>query len=373
MKIKPFIFPIIVGLFIFSVFVLKESTFPFFIAALLAYIFHPLVTLFERKGFAPRWLSALGITALLLALIILLLIQVAPLIYDQLVTLATIAPNYVHEIQKTLIPYVEKLSKEVPSEYFVQIKLAIKSFSKDIAAWTFQWTQSLLNRSGNVLHALTMFVLIPVIGFYLLKDWPKLLFTVDFYIPIKHKTNVREQAKKVDKALASFARGQGLVSLILAIYYGTLLPIVGLEFGLLIGVLTGIMSFIPYVGAILGFGVSIIISLLQVSPWLLGDGGSWVFAGVIAALFVLGHGLESAVLSPHIIGKSIGLHPVWVIFSLLVGGQLFGFWGLLLATPIAGATAVIVRFALSTYYKNRYLRNPYPKKRHQNEPNDRRP
>lgn len=372
MKIKSLMLPIILGLLILSVFVLKESTFPFFIAALLAYIFHPLVTLFERKGLAPRWLSAIGITALLLALIALLLIQVAPLIYDQLITLATIAPSYVQEIQKTLIPYVEKLSKEVPSEYFVQIKLAIKSLSKDIATWTLQWTQNLLNRSGNVFHAIALFVLIPVIGFYLLKDWPKLLFTIDFYVPVKHKANVREQAKKIDKALASFARGQGLVSLILAVYYGTMLPIVGLEFGLLIGILTGVLSFIPYVGAILGFGVSIIISLLQVSPWLLGDGGSWGFAGIITILFVVGHGLESAVLSPHIIGKSIGLHPVWVLFALLVGGQLFGFWGLLLATPVAGAMAVVVRFGLSTYYQNRYLRHPHPKKRPQSESNERR-
>jgi predicted PurR-regulated permease PerM len=216
-------------------------------------------------------------------------------------------------------------------------------------AWLFANTQFAFQGGLTIIHYVTIILLIPVLTFYLMKDWPRLLGTISYYTPPQNKRMVIQQAKKIDQTLASFARGQALVCIILAIYYSITLYLLGIDFGALIGSLSGILAFIPYVGAILGFSVSSAIAFLQASSWLFGDSGSvTLFMGVVV-VFAVGQFLEGVILSPNIVGKSIRLHPLWIMFALFLGGYLFGFAGILVATPTAGAVGVLLRYALDLY------------------------
>jgi predicted PurR-regulated permease PerM len=180
----------------------------------------------------------------------------------------------------------------------------------------------------------------------MLLDWDKMIRTVDSWIPRDHLDTVRTIAHDVDTAVAGFVRGQGTLCLILGIMYAVGLTAVGLNFGLLIGLFAGLVSFIPYIGSLLGLVLSVGVALVQFWP-------DWHWVVVVAAIFFGGQFIEGNILQPNLVGKSVGLHPVWLMFALFAFGALFGFVGLLIAVPAAAAVGVLVRFALS-----RYLHSP---------------
>jgi len=181
-----------------------------------------------------------------------------------------------------------------------------------------------------------------VVTFYLLLDWDRMVAQVDRLLPRDHAPAIRELARDIDRALAAFIRGQGTVCLILGTYYAIALMLVGLQFGLVVGFVAGLISFIPYVGALVGGALAFGLALFQF--W-----GEWVWLGAVAAIFFAGQFFEGNVLTPKLVGGSIGLHPVWLIFSLSAFGTLFGFVGLLIAVPVAAAIGVVIRFALGRY------------------------
>ena len=188
----------------------------------------------------------------------------------------------------------------------------------------------------------TTFVFVtPIVAFYLLRDWDRLIGWVDALIPRPHVVVVREQARQVDDTLAGFVRGQATVCVVLGLGYGLALSLAGLEFGFVIGILSGILAFIPYVGSIFGLFASVGLALLQFDDP--------VRIGIIAGIFIVGQVLEGNVLTPKLVGERVGLHPVWVIFSLFAGGAVLGFMGMLLALPVAASVGVLTRFAVAQY------------------------
>ena len=193
---------------------------------------------------------------------------------------------------------------------------------------------------------LVLFVIVPVVTFYLLLDWDRMVGRIDALLPRDHAPAIRKLGREVDATLAAFIRGQGTVMLILGTFYAIGLMVVGLRFGLVIGFSAGLMSFIPYVGAVVGGGVAIGMALFQF--W-----GDWVWIGIVGAIFVAGQMLEGNVLTPKLVGGSVGLHPVWLIFALSAFGAVFGFVGLLVAVPMAAALGVLMRFALEQYKQSR--------------------
>ncbi len=201
-------------------------------------------------------------------------------------------------------------------------------------------------------NLLSLLFITPVVAFYLLRDWDRLVVQIDALLPRQHRDTVRTQLLEINRNLAGFARGQATVCLVLAIFYATGLSVIGLEFGLVVGLGIGFLSFIPYVGSITGLIVSLGIALAQFPTW-----GP---VGLVLGFFVLGQILEGYVLTPRLVGNRVGLHPVWVIFALLAGGALFGFVGLLLAVPVAAVIGVLIRFAVVQYRDSRYFRGDPP-------------
>jgi predicted PurR-regulated permease PerM len=212
------------------------------------------------------------------------------------------------------------------------------------------WGTNLLGQviSGGVAIAnlISLLVITPVVAFYLLRDWDRIVARVDTWLPRGHAGAIREQAREIDRTLAGFLRGQGTVCLILGVFYAIGLTLAGLDFGLVVGLVAGLLSFIPYVGAIVGLVLSVGLALVQFDDWLR--------IAVVAGIFFVGQAVEGNFLTPKLVGESVGLHPVWIIFGLLAGGALFGFVGVLLAVPAAAVIGVGVRFALG-----RYMQSPY--------------
>lgn len=343
-----FIFPVGVVLGFGFLYYFSAITMPFLIAGGLAYVFQPLVGYLERKAL-PRWLGALSVTLAMFAIVVVFFVYTAPILYAQLTKLIKQVPGYIGNLQTVIHQMMVVLNDQVPAEYSLQVQEGIQSISKDLVSGLLGKTQSAFQGGVMIIHDVAVVSLVPVLTFYLMKDWPKLLETVQYYIPPQNKKVLIQQLQKIDNTLASFARGQALVCLILLVYYSLALQVLGLDFGGLIGSLTGMFAFIPYVGAILGFGISGAIAFLQTSSWMFGEGGSFALFGAVTVVFAFGQFLEGVVLGPNIVGKSIKLHPLWIMFSLFLGGYLFGFAGIIVATPVAGATGVVMRYALQQY------------------------
>ena len=213
-------------------------------------------------------------------------------------------------------------------------------------SWATDIVAGVLSGGAAVANTLSLIIITPVVTFYLLRDWDNIAATVDGWLPRAQAPTIRELASEVDRTLAGFLRGQGTVCLLLGVFYAIGLTVAGLDFGLVIGLIAGLLSFIPYVGSIVGLLLSVGLAFLQFDDWLR--------VAVVAGIFFVGQALEGNVLTPRLVGGRVGLHPVWVIFAILAGGTLFGFVGVLLAVPVAAVIGVGTRFALT-----RYLDSPY--------------
>lgn len=343
-----FTFPVVVVIGLWFLYYFSSITMPFLIAGGIAYVFQPLVGYLERIRI-PRWLGSLLVTLTMFAIVGVFFVYTAPILYTQLTKLIKQVPGYIGNLQTLIQQMMVILNDKIPTEYSAQVQEGIQSISKDLVSWLIGKTQSAFEGGLTIIHYVTLLLIVPVLTFYLMKDWQKLLDTVRHYVPPQNKKVVIQQTQKIDQTLASFARGQALVCLILMVYYSLALHLLGLDFGGLIGSLTGLFAFIPYVGAILGFTTAGAIAFLQTSTWMFGESGSFALFGAVTIVFAFGQFLEGVILSPNIVGKSIRLHPLWIMFSLFLGGYLFGFAGILVATPVAGAIGVVVRYALSQY------------------------
>ncbi len=308
---------------------------PFFIAALLAYLGDPLVDRLEARGLS-RTLSVVIVFFTMTLLMAVALLLLVPLLQQQIAQLIHLLPEYIAWIGNNVVPWLEEkfgLSRE-------QLNLAA------VSAWiTEHWSTAggiavnlleYASRSGGwVLGWLANVVLIPVVGFYLLRDWDDFIAGIDHLLPRKIEPEIAHIAREADERLAAFLRGQLTVMVALGIIYGVGLWLAGLKFALLIGLLAGLVSFVPYLGFIVGVVVAGVAMLMQThDPWQLLP---------VVAVFGVGQMIEGTLLTPLLVGDRIGLHPVAVIFAILAGGQLFGFVGVLLALPVAAVVAVVVR------------------------------
>jgi predicted PurR-regulated permease PerM len=198
-----------------------------------------------------------------------------------------------------------------------------------------------LTGSLAVVNLLSLVFITPVVTFYLLRDWDRIVAKVDSWLPRDHADIIRVQMGEINRTLSGFIRGQATVCLALGTIYGVGLSLVGLDLGLVIGMTSGMLSFIPYLGSITGFVTGMGLAFAQ--------GADWHLPAMVAGVFAFGQVMEGNVLTPKLVGDKVGLHPVWIMFALLAGGTLFGFVGILLAVPVAAVIGVVVRFALSHY------------------------
>jgi predicted PurR-regulated permease PerM len=211
--------------------------------------------------------------------------------------------------------------------------------------------KSIWSSGMALVSVVSLFVVTPVVAFYMLLDWDRMVATVDGWVPRDHVQTVRQIATDINTAAAGFVRGQGTLCLVLGCMYAIGLTLTGLNFGVLIGLFAGLISFIPYVGSLTGLVLAVGVAFVQFWP-------DWIMVVAVACVFFVGQFIEGNILSPKLVGKSVGLHPVWLMFALFAFGALFGFVGLLIAVPAAAAIAVLVRFAIA-----RYLESPLYKGR----------
>jgi predicted PurR-regulated permease PerM len=222
------------------------------------------------------------------------------------------------------------------------LKTSIEGVLKQGAGMLTGVLQSVWQSGLALINLAGLLVVTPVVAFYMLLDWDHMVERVDGWIPRDNVDTVRGIASDIDRAIAGFVRGQGTMCLILGLLYGTALTLAGLNFGLLIGLFAGFVSFIPYVGSISGLVLALAVAAVQFWP-------DWVMISIIVAIFVGGQFIEGNILQPKLVGESVGLHPVWLMFALFAFGALFGFVGLLVAVPAAAVVGVLVRFALGRY------------------------
>jgi len=324
----------------FLVWLLSSILLPFVLGMAIAYLLDPLVAWLEKHGIR-RVLASGGIIVGFFAVVSLLLLLVVPVVIEQLGNLAQRIPDLVVWVRVSLTPYLNRILVR----FGTQIP-ALATPSADMVQKTVGFMggvlTGLLTRGLAVVNVLALLGITPLVAFYLLRDWPKVIDDVDSWLPLTHAATVREQARKVDAVLAGFARGTAIVCLVQAAFYAVALTVMGLDFGLLIGITAGAISFVPYLGAIVGFVSAVGVALYQFWP-------SWPRVATVGAIFFIGQSIQDYVLVPRLVGDQVGLHPLWVIIGVLAGGSLFGFVGVLLAVPACAVIGVLVRFAIAQY------------------------
>jgi predicted PurR-regulated permease PerM len=330
------------ALAVLALYVLRGVLLPFVAGMALAYVLDPVADRLERLG-----LNRLGATILILALFVLAfvlaLVLLIPLVAHQLAGFIANLPAYVERLQALIAerggPLIEKLGG---AGALADMQKSIGDVVRQGAAWIAGFLRGLWSGGQAVIGVFALLVVTPVVAFYLLVDWDHMVAAIDEWLPRRHRDTIRMLAREIDRAIAGFIRGQSAVCLILGTFYAVGLSLIGLNFGALIGMSAGLLSFIPYVGSLTGLVLSIGVAIVQFWPdW------AWILATL--GVFVAGQFLEGNILSPKLVGASVGLHPVWLMFALFAFGALFGFVGLLLAVPLAAVVGVLGRFALKQY------------------------
>ena len=332
----------IVALIGFLLWRLSPMLMPFVVAAMLAYLGDPLADRLERMRMSRTLAVSIVFLLLLLAVGGALLLLI-PLISHQVENLIQNVPRYVDWAEHTAWPWLQaKLHLDPRTFDSDRLIATIKEHIGSVGGIAGQ-VLGKVSRSGlGVVLWLTNLVLIPVVAFYLLRDWDRLVATIDGLLPRSIQPTIAHLARESDAVLGAFVRGQLLVMLALGVYYGAGLSLLaGLSVGALIGMIAGLLSFVPYLGFITGFGAAIVAALVQY--------GDWNHLLIVCGVFVVGQLLEGYVLVPKLVGEKIGLHPVAVIFAVLAGGELFGFIGVLLALPAASVAMVLLRYLLQRY------------------------
>ncbi|MCZ2158646.1 AI-2E family transporter [Bartonella sp. 220] len=338
--------------FILFMFVFGSILLPFVAGIVLAYFLNPIVQFLEKCGIR-RVFGTILITLFIVVVFVASLIILIPIISWQIQQFISDAlPIYINRIQTFFVEH----DFDWVRHYFGSDPNELQSNIKGLLGKSSDFITSLLNsllKSGkSIVNLVSLFVVAPVVTFYMLLDWPRMVATVDSLIPRDHLETVRSIFHEIDRAIAGFVRGQGTVCLILGGYYAIGLTITGLNFGLLIGMFIGLISFVPYIGTMSGFLLSVGVAWVQFYP----DNWGWII--VVVVLFLIGQFIEGSILQPKLVGSSVGLHPVWLMFALFAFSSLFGFTGMLVAVPAAAAVGVLVRFALHTYLNSQlYSRN----------------
>ena len=319
---------------------------PFLLGMAVAYLFDPVVRRLEDWG-VGRAISALAVLVIFVIIVAGGIVLLAPVLERQLAGVIERLIVAAQDLLDWLRPYIQNVARQAGIAQPAELGNAAEIAGK-IANSVGGVAGGLLSGGLAIVNILSLLLITPVVAFYLLRDWRKIVDKVDTLLPRDHAEVIRRQIRRIDARLAGFVRGQALVCLIFAVYYGLALSLAGLNYSLVVGLLTGLLIFIPLLGATIGFAVSVIIALFQFPEW--------YSVGVVAVVFFVGQFIEAYVVSPKLVGDRIGLHPVWLVLAILAGAELFGFVGVLLAAPVAAAIGVLLEFTIERYLASQLYR-----------------
>ena len=335
------IWAISLAVLVFLLWAFSSILLPFIAGMVLAYFLDPVADGLQRLGFS-RLAAAVVIVLVSLFVLVLALIILGPLVADQLAKLAGDLPALVQSLTQRFDAFAPQWLKDLVTRSGADVQGSMTQFAGRAADWLLGVLKTVLSGGLALVNLVSLLVVTPIVAFYMLVDWDDMIATIDSWVPREHVETVRSLGRDINRAMAGFIRGQGTVCILLGAFYAVSLSLAGLNFGLAIGVLAGALTFIPYAGALIGGVLAIGLALVQFWP------AYWSIA-LVAGIFAVGQFLEGNFLSPKLVGKSVGLHPVWLMFALFAFGYVFGFVGLLLAVPMAAAAGVLVRFGLKQY------------------------
>lgn len=326
---------------ILALWLLRGIMLPFVAGIILAYFLNPVVVRMENVGI-DRMPSTVMIVGIMIFVVMLFFLVALPILSNQLFEFIQHLPSYVARLQSLFTEENREWLSHVLGNQVPDLNRSISDLMSQGVAYLLGLLSSVWSGGQAVVSMFALMVVTPIVVFYILCDWDTMIDFMDRLVPVPHRPVVRELARSMDMSIAGFVRGQAMVCLILGTFYAVSLSMIGLNFGLLIGIVSGIITFIPYVGSLTGFVLAMGIAIVQFFP-------DWGMIGTVFAIFITGQAVEGYVLSPKLVGDSIGVHPVWLMFALFAFGYLFGFVGLLLAVPLTAAAGVLVRFAIAQY------------------------
>jgi predicted PurR-regulated permease PerM len=321
--------------------ILGEALLPFVAGMAIAYLCDPIANRLERFGIR-RWIAALIIISLVILVFVLLILLIAPLFVAQLGAFIESAPRYARKLQELISDPSRPWLSRFVGERLADAEQATGELVTQGAGLATAFLGKLWSGGAALISVVSVLFITPVVAYYFIADWPRIVRAADRLMPRAEHDTIAGLARQTDVAISGFVRGQTLVCVLLGLFYAASLSAVGLNFALLIGLLSGLISFIPYVGSITGFVLATGIAVAQFWP-------DWIWITVVIGIFLVGQFIEGNILVPKLVGDSVGLHPLWMLFALFAFGYLFGFVGLLLAVPLAAAVGVLVRFGVSQY------------------------
>lgn len=341
---------IVTAVFLIILWFLGDVILPFVLGGAIAYCLDPIADRLEKAG-CTRTIAVTIITLVAVLLFVLLILLVIPTLVQQTAALIDTAPELFNRLQGWLTERFPSLVDEGST-----IRKQLLAIGETIQSKGGELVNGLVSSALGLINIIVLLIIVPVVAFYMLLDWDNMTAKIDSMLPRDHVDTVRNIARDIDKMLASFIRGQGTVCLVLGTYYAVGLMLAGLNFGLIVGFIAGLITFIPYVGALVGGVLAVGLALFQFWGAVeVTDGETvthatnWVRIGIVAGIFAFGQFLEGNILTPKLVGSSVGLHPVWLLFALSVFGSLFGFVGMLVAVPVAAMIGVVARYALDRY------------------------
>jgi predicted PurR-regulated permease PerM len=326
-----------------ALWLLQPVLLPFVAGAAIAYILDPAVRRLEHWHIS-RTLAAWIAIGLFFFILIATIALLAPVLQQQLTGLVQRLLELGQDFMAWVRPYLEQAADQAGLPQVKEMGGAT-----DVAGKALGWLGGVIAGlwSGGLalVNLLSLVVITPIVAWYLVRDWPRIIAYVDALLPLQHAETIRAQLRLIDQRMAGFLRGQALVCVILGVFYAVTLSLAGLKYSLIVGLVSGALTFIPYVGSTIGLVLSLAVAVFQYE--------TWYQVGIVAGIFLFGQFLEGNFITPKLVGDRVGLHPVWLIFALLAGGALFGFFGMLVAVPVAAAAGVLLRFAI-----DRYLNSP---------------
>ena len=335
---------IVLVVFIAFLYLFSSILLPFIAGMAVAYFLDPIAHRLERIGLNRIMATVVILIAFVLVFALALTILI-PIIINQFNDFVQHIPGYVQQLQQLIAKTQTMVLPDWIRNQLGVLKDNFSNIMSDGLSFVGGLFAQIWSSGKALVNIISLMVITPVVAFYMLLDWERMITKVDAWVPRDHVATVRQIAREMNQSIAGFIRGQGSLCIILGIYYGVGLSLVGLNFGLLIGLFAGMISFIPYVGSLVGLFIALSVALVQFWP-------DYLWIGLTLAVFFTGQFLEGNVLQPKLVGESVGLHPVWLMFALFAFGALFGFVGLLIAVPAAAACGVLVRFALSRYLES---------------------
>ena len=335
------------ALFCAFVYVLRSVLLPFVAGIIIGYLLDPLAVKFEKIGL-NRTLATILVMLLVVVIAVPALLLLVNMVDSQISAFINAVPGYVSSLLKKFEPLLVRLQDDFPNLDAEKIKTYLRANMSNNLKLLGTVVKGVVSGGMAIVNLISLLLITPVVAFYMLRDWGSFVAKIKSLLPRKSKKSIVQQAREIDRTLAGFIRGQVSVCIILGSFYAIGLHLAGLDLGLMVGFLAGLISFIPYVGTISGFIMSVGLAIAQFNTW-------EPFVAVVA-VFLVGQFLEGNFLTPKLVGDSVGLHPVWIMFALLAGGVLLGFLGLMIAVPVAAIIGVILRHAIANYKKsNLYL------------------